>query len=93
MWLLRVGKELQNWLCFARAMEDIERLQACPETHGHQQRKTKVFEKKEFCTSPVKFEMPNVDTKIAIYYLNVRLNVKHRRKGINMKEMDIWALN
>ena len=41
----------------------LELWSVCPETHGHQQ-KTKLFEKKEFCISPVKFEMPNVDTKL-----------------------------
>lgn len=37
--------------------------------------------------------MPHVDIKIAIKYLDVKLNVEASRKGINLKGTDIWIVN
>lgn len=75
-------------------MEYIEHEQAYPETAWMPTEETKLFEKKEFCTSHVKFEMLRANIKIAIKSLNVKLNVEDRCKGRNMKKgMDIGVIN
>jgi hypothetical protein len=78
--------------CLSR-VEYIEHALACPETAWMPTKETTLFEEKEFCISHVEFEMPHVDIKVAITYLNVKLNVEASHKGINLKGRYMWIFN